>query len=240
MNLWVGLIVLILGEVQYGWSPYHYCGNNPVVAKDDNGKVGQVVVGAAVGAGVEIGAQVLSGLFSGKSISESFSSINWKHVGIATVAGAATGGLSSLGTSFTIKATTTAAQAALTRAGVKAGSVAIDYISTNAPGKDYSIEQAVTGLIVPAVAGKTKNIVIGKIRQGSSKVKNLKHQATRATNIAKKGKSRTAQMNRASDATARYTNYGYGWKSDFVTGVESGAVSTTVNKIIKDVKTETK
>ena len=79
-------------EEQRPWNVYHYSANNPIVAKDPDGKLFNfaaagvgVLVGGGIGAGLELGKQ----LFKGEKV-------NWSAVGGAAVKGGLIGGAAGL------------------------------------------------------------------------------------------------------------------------------------------------
>ena len=117
-----------LWEEQRPWNVYHYSANNPIVAKDPDGKIPTFVIGAIIGATVEIGSQLI----------EHGTIDSPQKVFVSTLAGAATGGLSALGTR-------------VVRGG--AISVAEGYAHAKIKGKTYNADNAVNDAITGAVSG---------------------------------------------------------------------------------------
>ena len=71
-------------------SPCVYAANDPILFVDENGE--NPIVGALIGATTEIGLQIIGNAITGQK----WNKIDWADVGVATTAGALTGGLASL------------------------------------------------------------------------------------------------------------------------------------------------
>ena len=89
------------------WSPYTSNKDNPILLKDPKGDCPTCLIGAAIGAAVDITVQVTKNLADGNDLGASFKKIDWTEVGVATVAGAATGGISSFYETATVQGTKT-------------------------------------------------------------------------------------------------------------------------------------
>ena len=75
---------------QIGLSPYNYSWNDPVNLSDPTGEC-PACWGAVIGFAVELGAQAAKNIANGE---DAFSNIDWLDVGTSTLAGAASGGIS--------------------------------------------------------------------------------------------------------------------------------------------------
>jgi len=93
---------------QESLTPYQFGTDDPAKYNDPSGKCPTCIIGAIIGAAVDYGAQVVSNRLQGKSWSESLTSINGKELAVATVAGAATGGVSALYADAAVAGTTLA------------------------------------------------------------------------------------------------------------------------------------
>ena len=77
-----------------GESPYVAMHDNPIWKNDPNGDCPWCAIGALIGAAADYGVQVSVNYAKGQP--DPWTTIDWKEVGIATVAGAASGGVSAL------------------------------------------------------------------------------------------------------------------------------------------------
>ena len=84
-----------LAEEDYEYSPYLYCGGNPIIYTDPDGKLFGLdnVIGAGISAVTEIGTQMVENAITGKEVTN----INWKNVAVETAAGFVTSGASTVG-----------------------------------------------------------------------------------------------------------------------------------------------
>lgn len=91
---------------------FAYCGNNPLLRDDKDGKFGNVVIGALVGAAVNAVSTAIDSYIS-------TGSIDWGSVGISAAVGAVSGGVAATGLG-------TIMQAGITAAASFTGSIASD------------------------------------------------------------------------------------------------------------------
>ena len=89
LGRWHAYDALAEDVMQIDKSPYQYAWNTPVNLTDPDGNC-PWCIGGVIGAVTEIGTQMVSNYVSGKDVTD----IDWADVGVATVAGIATGGLS--------------------------------------------------------------------------------------------------------------------------------------------------
>ena len=77
------------GQGILGHNMFAYCGNNPVVRKDDGGECWHLIVGAIIGVATQYISDVVSNLSEGKSFAESLKpSSTWADYGSAALSGA--------------------------------------------------------------------------------------------------------------------------------------------------------
>ena len=126
---------------------FAYCGNNPVLRKDDNGEFWHLIVGAVVGIVTQYVSDVVTNLAEGKPIGEALKpSSSWADYGSAAISGA----LSASGIGF---AGSVAANAALGGATYLVN-CAINHEEIN--GADFFMASAIGG-ISGAVGGSGAN-----------------------------------------------------------------------------------
>ncbi len=177
-------------------TPYHYCGNNPLILTDPSG---EFPWGILIGAAVEMASQMA---FENRS----FSDIDYKRVGVAAVAGGLTGGLSSISsTGARIAATATisvaegAAKRAVSGEETTAGDVAKD-----------AVFGAAGGYVAENVAKRALASAEGQL---------AKDQLRRAENAVADGRLRPAQLARAEAAKEALAQVGRGPKQDLLISV---------------------
>ncbi len=157
-------------EEQRPWNVYHYSANNPIVAKDPDGKLANFFIGAGIGAVIEIGSQLIE---RGRVHS-------WSKVGVSIVAGAATGGLSSLAGKVV---------------GGAAISVAEGYIHAKLEGEKYTTSDALVDASKAVVGGVASHFAEGFVKStkvvkaAEGHMKNMKAMAKKYG----KGKGRSAK-----------------------------------------------
>ena len=76
-----------LAEADYETGMYVYCGNNPIIRIDPDGRFWNYVAGGVAGAVIEIGTQVVANAVTGAD-----QNINWNKVGVSALEGALTSG----------------------------------------------------------------------------------------------------------------------------------------------------
>ncbi|MBB6682657.1 hypothetical protein H4O20_14510 [Aequorivita sp. 609] len=96
LGRWMNVDPLADHPSQINRSPYIYAWNTPTYFADPDGKFVQVVWGAVIGASVEYTAQVITNGIKGKGLVDSLVDVDLGSIAVATITGAATGGLSSL------------------------------------------------------------------------------------------------------------------------------------------------
>ena len=132
------------GQGLTGNNMFAYCGNNPVLRKDDGGEFWNIVIGAVVGG-------IISGLVSIATQvieNQSFDNINWGSVGVAAASGAISGAFAATGIAVggqTVINATIGTLSSIADTYVEKGDAATlgDYVSS-----------AATGLVLGAVGGR--------------------------------------------------------------------------------------
>lgn len=108
------------GDMRY-FNRYWYAAGNPYKYTDPDGRAFQALWGAPIGAGVNIAVQMA---MAEGSLGERFGQIKWGQVGIATAAGALSGGVSAIASTATTTAGTIGANVV--------GNMAVGALSTQA------------------------------------------------------------------------------------------------------------
>ena len=129
-------------------SPYIYCGNNPLVRTDPDGRFW----GAVIGAAVDYGLQVTKNRIEGKSWSESVTQVDGASIAISAGAGLLSGGVSSLAKGCKAAKYVTMASNAL----INVGEVAL---KDAAAGKEFSANGALLNAGLGVLSSKAGDLV---------------------------------------------------------------------------------
>lgn len=185
---------------------YTYCCNRPEDYEDDDGEWITVAIGAAVGglvsAAVSVGTQVIDGVKSGKSVGESFKSVNYKEVAIETAKGAVKGAIA--GTGLGVVATA-AIGAGVDMAGDVAKQTIVDGKSIKEVDGSKVVETGIFSFGFSMVVGGVSKAVQGKITDKlgiNTKMSDLKGREA-AVNTVKEQLSKAKAKSRINKLTAR-------------------------------------
>ena len=91
----------LMADSYYQFSPYSYCGGNPICHRDEEGKFINNIIGAVIGGAVDLGVQVAANIVTGDG---AFDNIDWVSVGTSALEGGLTSGMSA-GKTLVVKAT---------------------------------------------------------------------------------------------------------------------------------------
>ncbi|HLP27185.1 MAG TPA: RHS repeat-associated core domain-containing protein [Candidatus Didemnitutus sp.] len=172
-------------------TPYHYCGNSPLVQSDPSG---EFPWGVVIGAAVEVASQMY---FEDKSLSE----IDVSRVLVAAVAGGFTGGVSSL-SSVPLKVGATAAISVLEGAAKR-----------GLEGKENTASDVALDATLGIVGGVASE-GLAKRALASSEGKALKETLRREENVLEGGRTRASQVAAVNGAREAVANVGRGGKED--------------------------
>ena len=219
-----------LAEADYETGMYVYCGNNPIIRIDPDGRFWNYVIGGAIGAGVDYASQVAVNLVEGKGIKESLTQVDGKSIMVSAVAGATGVGLASL----TQKATTVYKLGSASSKVVNASTSVLSDAAISA-GSQYAKDGKVSAknVVVDVVAGQAGRGAGNTAKanaQSSQTGVSYQKQANRATGKAMHNPN-TAKSTRAEAAKAKANNYG----SKTETAVSS-ATSNTISSINENSK----
>lgn len=206
-------------------STYSYMDGNAIRKNDPQGDFG--LWGAVIGGGLEFTNQVITNKMSGKTLTESIKQVDWYDVGIATVAGAVTGGL---GSGYKIMA----------KIAIGAGvSIAEGYIKAKTGDKTtkYDLQDAtfdgVLGGVSAGVGEKLKQFAQGK----SSPIKTALRRVNNKINnrISNGKKVSDATLDKAKTLSKKFDKVGDGFIENSVVGVSSTIskeiIKTTINSV---------
>ncbi len=133
------------GEL-FHFNRYDYTNNNPINHTDPDGRCPQCLWGAPIGAGVNIAVQMT---MAKGSFSERFGQISWGQVGVATAAGALSGGVSAIASTA---ATTTGVIGANVVGNMAVGAVAIQTNATLVENRVASASEVAKGAVASGIA----------------------------------------------------------------------------------------
>lgn len=156
---------------QIGLTPYNYTWGNPVNLTDPDGNCPQCLIGFAVGFGLDVVSQMV---FQGKSLNE----VNYGSATVSGLAGAASGGLSSLKNLGTLAK---AVAPTLIDAGESAGKQALE------EGK-VDIGQTISDVLMDKVGGNVKIVKDTEIKIQERTLDRVTRVAENATGGASSGR----------------------------------------------------
>ena len=235
ITVWYGVDPLTEKYPQY--SPYAYCGAQPIIARDENGEWINYVVGAVLGAAVEYGSQVASNLLSGESLSNALTNnIDVADIAIAAVEGALTSGGSVIKNAAVKTAVSVGAEIVSNAVDVNVSSNGVD---VNVNDTKTVVKETAVGLTVGAVADSkavkkvtdkvTPQVKVQSINKTRKEVlEKSANSGTRMTNKDAKAKAKsTIAQQKSVNETLRNTNSN-------ITGRVIKATANTVAKSIAD------
>jgi hypothetical protein len=165
------------------WSPYVSNYDNPIRYEDHKGDCPTCVWGFIIGAGVDYAKQVVENKLDGKNWNDALTDINLVELGTASLAGAATAGVSAIysagaaaGTTFLVSEVAT--QATLSGVGSIVGQIDKN-IKTNKPVDDISMQEVAVSVFADHIGGRITDKMIPTVN-----VSSLERQVDRAGRVA--------------------------------------------------------
>ncbi len=213
-------------------STYSYAWNNPVLYDDPDGRCPQCLVGFVIGFGLDVATQMI---FEGKSLEN----VNYTRSAVSGVAGALSGGLSTLKTVGTVG-----------KVVAKVGNVVIDGGESIghqvAQGQSVTWEQTASDIFMGAVGGNAKVVGDAKIKVQEGKLDRVTRVADNAVGGASSGRLQNVKDAKgaivgskganqaAATATGNTLKHGSNEARAFLKVDGHGEVSTPVMQVAQD------
>ncbi|WP_407268286.1 RHS repeat domain-containing protein [Tenacibaculum maritimum] len=201
---------------QESWTPYQYAYNSPIQYNDPYGDCPWCVWGAVIGGGLEYASQVVSNYSGGQSLTESLTNVDGGKIAVATIAGAATGGIGSIATiGKTAKVVKVIAVTSTT---------VIGSMMKQNMGKDSTGKLDVSSLGVDAAMSVVK---LPKVKLPRVKVKGAKVKVNKAEAVRKGTPGRQKAIKKAKRTLRKMEN------KNTNTAVKEKVINSVIKKVVK-------
>ena len=218
-----------------GVSPYAVFDGNPILKSDINGDIAiwDNIAGAVIGGVVDYSFQVMeNGMKNHRTFTldfNDFKNVNWKQVGVSTIAG----GLSSGASSMTLlrsgykTAITTLAKNEVRNVVVNSSASAVNQFNRNINEDNQTFDQALHNIDASEAITDGVFAAAGAHLPNVISTKRLENEAKRMNNIANSGRTRESQTARA--VTAERKLFKSGKANELIRSTESTAVTNAKN-----------